>query len=45
VRVLKFKTYEGDDDGVNKISTKLLAEIEGVPTIRSALPIRSAGAV
>jgi len=31
-RVLKLKTYEGDDDDVNKISTKLLAEVEGVPS-------------
>src|SRR6185369_12668803 len=31
-RILKLKTYEGDDDDVNKISTKLLAEVEGVPT-------------
>lgn len=31
-RILKVKTYEGDDDDVNKISTKLLAEVEGVPT-------------
>ena len=29
-RVLKFKTYEGDDDDVNKVWTKLLAEVEGV---------------
>src|SRR6185369_5161527 len=25
-RILKLKTYEGDDDDVNKITTKLLAE-------------------
>jgi hypothetical protein len=31
-RLLKLKTYEGDDDDVNKISTRLLAEVEGVPT-------------
>ena len=31
-RVLKLKTYEGDDDDVNKISTKVLAEVEGIPT-------------
>lgn len=31
-RVLKLKTYEGDDDDVNKISTKILAEVEGIPS-------------
>lgn len=31
-RLLKLKTYEGDDDDVNKISTKVLAEVEGVPS-------------
>src|SRR5678815_1441791 len=31
-RILKLKTYEGDDDDVNKISTKLTAEVEGVPS-------------
>jgi len=31
-RVLKLKTYEGDDDDVNKISTKLVEEVEGVPS-------------
>jgi len=31
-RLLKLKTYEGDDDDVNKITTRLLAEVEGVPT-------------
>lgn len=35
-RVLKLKTYEGDDDDVNKISTKLLAEVEGMPTFDAA---------
>jgi len=35
-RILKLKTYEGDDDNVNKISTKLLAEIEGIPSFDSA---------
>jgi hypothetical protein len=30
--MLKLKTYEGDDDDVNKISTKVLAEVEGVPS-------------
>lgn len=35
-RLLKLKTYEGDDDDVNKISTKVLAEVEGVPTFDSA---------
>src|SRR5215217_6160396 len=31
-RVLKLKTYEGDDDDVNKVSTRLVAEVEGIPT-------------
>jgi hypothetical protein len=31
-RLLKLKTYEGDDDDVNKVSTRLLAEVEGVPS-------------
>lgn len=31
-RMLKLKTYEGDDDDVNKISTKLVEEVEGVPS-------------
>lgn len=31
-RLLELKTYEGDDDDVNKVSTKLMAEVEGVPT-------------
>ena len=31
-RTLKLKTYEGDDDDVNKISTKLADEVEGVPS-------------
>jgi hypothetical protein len=31
-RMLKFKTYEGDDDDVNKVSTKMVAEVEGIPT-------------
>jgi len=35
-RVLKLKTYEGDDDDVNKISTKVLAEVEGVPSFDAA---------
>ena len=35
-RLLKLKTYEGDDDDVNKISTRLLAEVEGVPTFDTA---------
>ena len=34
-RILKLKTYEGDDDDVNKISTKLLAEVEGMPTFEA----------
>ncbi len=29
-RLLKLKTYEGDDDDVNKISTKFVEEAEGV---------------
>jgi hypothetical protein len=35
-RMLKLKTYEGDDDDVNKISTKLTAEVEGIPSFDSA---------
>jgi hypothetical protein len=35
-RMLKLKTYEGDDDDVNKISTKIAAEVEGVPTFDTA---------
>lgn len=35
-RMLKLKTYEGDDDDVNKISTKLVAEVEGIPTFDAA---------
>lgn len=35
-RLLKLKTYEGDDDDVNKITTKVLAEVEGVPTFDAA---------
>lgn len=31
-RRLRLKTYEGDDDDVNKISTKLIEEVEGVPS-------------
>jgi len=31
-RLLKLKTYEGDDDNVNKVSTRLIAEVEGIPT-------------
>ncbi len=34
--LLKLKTYEGDDDDVNKVSTKLLAEVEGIPTFDAA---------
>lgn len=34
-RILKLKTYEGDDDDVNKITTKLVAEVEGIPTFDS----------
>ena len=31
-RILRLKTYEGDDDDVNKITTKLIEEVEGVPS-------------
>jgi hypothetical protein len=31
-RLLKLKTYEGDDDDVNKITTRLVAEVEGIPS-------------
>lgn len=35
-RILKLKTYEGDDDDVNKISTKLVEEVEGLPRFDEA---------
>ena len=35
-RLLKLKTYEGDDDDVNKISTKVLEEVEGLPVFDDA---------
>lgn len=35
-RLLKLKTYEGDDDDVNKVTTKLVAEVEGVPVFDAA---------
>lgn len=35
-RILKLKTYEGDDDDVNKISTKLISEVEGIPSFDAA---------
>jgi len=35
-RMLKLKTYEGDDDDVNKISTKLVEEVEGIPSFDEA---------
>jgi hypothetical protein len=35
-RLLKLKTYEGDDDDVNKVSIRLLTEVEGVPTFDAA---------
>ena len=35
-RLLKLKTYEGDDDDVNKVSTRLVAEVEGIPTFDAA---------
>jgi hypothetical protein len=31
-RMLKLKTYEGDDDDVNKISTRVVEEAEGIPS-------------
>jgi hypothetical protein len=31
-RMLKLKTYEGDDDDVNKISTRVIEEVEGLPS-------------
>lgn len=34
-RILKLKTYEGDDDDVNKITTRLMAEVEGIPSFDS----------
>jgi len=35
-RMLRLKTYEGDDDDVNKISTRLVEEVEGVPSFDQA---------
>lgn len=35
-RMLKLKTYEGDDDDINKITTKLAEEVEGVPSFDEA---------
>ena len=35
-RVLKLKTYEGDDDDVNKVSMRMVAEVEGSPTFDAA---------
>jgi hypothetical protein len=35
-RMLKLKTYEGDDDDVNKVSTRLLAQVEGIATFDTA---------
>jgi len=35
-RVLKLKTYEGDDDDVNKVATRMVAEVEGIPTFDDA---------
>jgi hypothetical protein len=35
-RVLKLKTYEGDDDDVNKISIRVQDEVEGVPSFDAA---------
>lgn len=31
-RLLKLKTYEGDDDDPNKVSTRLVQEVEGIPS-------------
>jgi hypothetical protein len=35
-RLLKLKTYEGDDDDVNKVSMRTLAEVEGIPSFDDA---------
>jgi hypothetical protein len=35
-RLFKLKTYEGDDDDVNKITTRFVAEVEGIPTFDTA---------
>ena len=35
-RMLKLKTYEGDDDDVNKITTKFVEEAEGVASFDEA---------
>jgi len=35
-RMLKLKTYEGDDDDVNKVSTRLVDQVEGIPTFDAA---------
>jgi hypothetical protein len=35
-RMLKLKTYEGDDDDVNKITTRLVEEAEGVASFDEA---------
>lgn len=35
-RLLKLKTYEGDDGDANKVSTRLMAEVEGIPTFDAA---------
>jgi len=35
-RLLKFKTYEKDDDDAGTISTKVSTEVEGIPTFDAA---------
>lgn len=35
-RLLQLKTYEGDDDDVNKVSMRMVAEVEGIPTFDAA---------
>lgn len=35
-RVLKLKTYEGDDDDVNKVAMRMVTEVEGIPTFDDA---------
>ncbi len=45
-RMLKLKTYEGDDDDVDKITTKFVEEAEGVPSfdeIRKQLVFHTKG--
>ena len=35
-RILKLKTYEGDDDDVNRITMRLMSEVEGLPSFDAA---------